>query len=151
MAFHALLIGSISASAQTSELTVTAVVANECTINATTLDFANLNLGASTTEQSPGLVEVVCTAASPVTVTVDGGDNQATGVRRMSNGSGGFVPYSIFTGIGRATPIGIGGTILSDTLASATPRNLLIYGLVPGSTVYPAGSYSDTLTVTLSY
>lgn len=141
---------SIAATA-TGNLTVTATVANSCSVSTTALDFSLLNTGSSTVEATPGTVSVVCTAdQTGTTVTLDGGLNESAGSRRMDDGGTNFIAYSIFTDAGRTSSVASGGTIFSGNLTATTQVDIDLYGEVPSGN-YPAGSYSDTVLVTLTY
>lgn len=144
-------IGAASwAATSTGNLTVTATVSNSCSIATSALDFSLLNVGAATNEATAGEVEVTCTASQTgTTVTIDGGQHVSAGQRRLESG-GSFVPYNIYTDAGRSSAVAENGAIYSGNISAATPQTIMVYGQVPSGT-YVAGSYTDVVTVTLTY
>ena len=121
------------------------------TVSATTVDFSVLNLGTLTNEASPGQVDVVCTAnLGNVNVVIGGGQNASGGSRRMSNGAGAFIPYSIYTNSSRTGPLVVDGSISTGALTGTPQRSFSIYGQV-ASGMHPAGTYNDVVLVTMTY
>ena len=140
---------SLSAVA-TGNLNVTATVANSCSIATNALDFSLVNVGAITNEATAGEIEVTCTASQTgATVTLDGGQNENTGQRRLE-AAGNFVPYNVFSDAAHTSSVAVGGNIYSGNITAATPLTVMVYGQVPDGT-YTAGTYNDVMTVTLTY
>lgn len=139
------------AATATGTLNVSATVADTCTVSGTDLAFGTLSTTAASVEVTPGVVTVTCTSAkASITVTLDGGLNASGGTRRMSNGAGSTVPYSVYASAGRSSAIAVGGQLYQGAIAAATPTGLNVYGSVVAGN-YNAGSYTDTLTVTAVY
>lgn len=94
--------------------------------------------------------KIQCTPGTSVQVSVDGGQNLLAGLRRMSNGAGKFIAYTLDLLQGSATalapnvPVGIA--------LNETPVALPVRGTValPGAGV-AAGTYVDTVQVTVSW
>ena len=140
-----------AAQISTGNLSVSATVANVCTVTATTLDFSILNLGVLSNEVTPGRIDVVCTAnQGNVNVTISGGQYASGGSRRMSNGAGNFIPYSLYTTSSRTDAVALDGSIFTGTLTGAGLRSIPIYGQVPAG-MHPAGTYNDVLLITMNY
>lgn len=91
-----------------------------------------------------------CTAGTSVQLTIDGGLHALAGQRRLSNGNGFFLPYTlVLTTLGNLPvpanqPIGLA--------LGSSPQPLPLSGtvLLPGLGA-GAGIYSDTLQVTVSW
>lgn len=99
------------------------------------------SLGALSVRCSPG--------ASPV-LTIGSGAHDQAGVRRMVSGSS-AVPYRLYTNAARNDEIGIGRS-LSFGPASAAAIVVPIYARATNSGgILPAGTYADTVQITLSW
>ncbi len=139
------------AATETTNLSVTATVADTCSIEATTLNFSAINLGAHTDDVAPAVISVACSASKPLlTVVIGGGANENAGQRRMSDGAGAFVPYQLFANVNRLSPIPIGTGVGIGSFATAQENTVSIYGRVPAGT-YKAGTYNDVISVTVNY
>lgn len=143
---------TMAANTATGNLSVAAVVADTCIIAAgTPLSFATINTGEVSNQVTPGIVTVTCTATrSSVTVSLGGGENENSGVRRMSSTGGDFLPYNVFTDSGHSSQVAVDGTLYEEGITAAVPQLIPVYGQIPVG-AYNAGVYSDTLLVTLTY
>lgn len=139
------------AASETANLDVTATVADTCSVEATALDFSTINVNAPTDEVSAGAVSITCSASKPLmSVIVGGGAHESAGLRRMSDGGSGFVPYQVYLDPARTAPLAIGDTLFSGAIPAALPQTFQVYGRVPAGT-YSAGTYSDVISVTFNY
>ncbi|MDP9801978.1 Csu type fimbrial protein [Acinetobacter calcoaceticus] len=150
----------------TGTLTVKATITNSCVLNTSAtgttanavLDFGTLsslasNVDADTTTTGGTAIKVLCNNTVPWTLAFDAGKNAQTTQRRMIGGatSNEFIPYNLFSDTNRATAIGISTTAYSGT-GTGAPQTVNVYGRIPaGSTLPSAGSYVDTVTVTVTY
>lgn len=150
-ALAALLCAPAQAAVTTGTLNVSALVVDTCLVAATPLAFGAVSSAATTVELAPAVVAVTCTAAKPtVTVTVDGGASPDAGLRQMSNGGDGRVPYRLYADSGRASAVAVDGTLYAGPVAAVVPTLINVYGAVPAGT-YAAGAYVDAATITVSY
>jgi spore coat protein U-like protein len=135
-----------------TNLYVSATVLDTCIVTApTALTFATVNTGVVTNQTTQGTVAVACTSAKTgVTLKVEGGDNEADGLRHMKNASNDLVPYQIHSDAGHLTEIGIDGTLFSGDIAAPAVTAFPVYGQIPAGT-YAAGIYADTVRVTINY
>ncbi len=79
--------------------------------------------------------------------------NAQTTQRRMIGGatSNEYIPYNLYSDTGRATAIGIATTAYSGT-GSGAVQTVNVYGRIPAGSALPsAGSYVDTVTITVTY
>jgi len=154
------------AATATGTLTVKATITNSCVLNTSAtgttanavLDFGTLsslasNVDADTTTTGGTAIKVLCNNTVPWTLAFDAGKNAQTTQRRMIGGatSNEYIPYNLFSDTNRATAIGIATTAYSGT-GTGAPQAINVYGRIPaGSTLPSAGSYVDTVTVTVTY
>lgn len=136
----------------TANLGVSAIVADTCIMAATTpLAFATINTTQASNQATPGVVTVTCTASrGAITVTLGGGENASSGARRMATSGDDYLPYSVFKDSGHSESVAVDGAVYSGPVTAAVPKTIAVYGQIPAGN-YNAGSYSDTLLVTLSY
>lgn len=139
--------------------TVSANVLPQCSTYVTTdMDFGS-NAGAITTNlDRTSTIGLTCINRTAYSVGLDNGQNALGNVRRMRftapDSSAYFVPYELYRDTARAQRWG--NTINTDTQAgtgNGAAQTLTVYGRAPPSTgAMPAeGSYSDIITVTITY
>ena len=155
------------AATSTGTLNSTLTLTAACQVNGGTgtsgLDFGTLDFGtqdalfASADGQvlgtGGGALIVLCSAGTIPEVRVLAGSNDGAsegGTRALADGSGNFVPYDFYTDTGRTQLLGIGDPI---TLATSTgvAQTVELYGRALGKPGLPAGVYSDTVAVELSF
>ena len=132
---------------------VTAILASTCTVSATAADFgAKTTLSNSST--ATNTISVRCGSGLSYTVGLSGGQANATNpmLRQMSNGAGSSITYGIYSNSIMTLPWGntIGTDTVSGTGTGAT-QNIPAYLLIPSQTTPAAGTYSDTIIVTVTY
>lgn len=153
----AMVTGTISAT-----LTLTAA----CQVNGTSgdsgLNFGSLNFGSqealftSANAQVLGgasAMSILCSAGTVPVIKVRTGthDGQSSGgTRALSDGNGNFVPYDFYTDAGRTTLLPIDGTITLPT-STGVAQSVNLYGQARGKAGLPAGVYTDTVAVELSF
>jgi spore coat protein U-like protein len=144
-----------AAGSQNANLGVSATVNAKCTISTTALAFGSIDTLSASAVTGTGGVAIACTNGSTWTATADAGTGAGAtfASRRMTSGAN-TLSYSLFTDAGRTTVWG-DGTNSSGVITSTgtgTAQNITIYGQIPGSqTGVPAGSYADTVAVTVTY
>ncbi len=139
--------GSLTASLPVGS--VTGTVLNTCKVTASpALNFGTLdgvtNAGGATAAVTPP--SMMCTMGTPVMVTSNGGLN-FSGTPRLKDSSTNYINYNVsftssLSGAGASTDIGGSGA-----------GHLAMGGTIPPGALdnAPAGMYSDTLTLTISY
>lgn len=99
---------------------------------------------------SLGQLQVQCSPGVAPSLTIGSGANDAGGRRYLAS-NGKQVAYRLFSDAQRTSEIGIGQQIALAT-ASSSPISVPIYARVTsGGTVLAAGSYADTVQVTLTW
>jgi spore coat protein U-like protein len=144
LALLAWLIPAAYADTQTTTFTVTATVLNTCSATATNLAFGNY---VDVTIDQTSTVSVTCTSGGAYTVGLSNGANYSAG-RRMTNGSA-FLSYELYSNAGR-TVVWDETTTVAGT-GSGAAQDLTVYGRLPGGQGLIAGSYTDTITATVTY
>lgn len=125
-------------------------------------DFGTLNFGSMSSLYSnvdvassagAGSIIVACTPGMAITVALDYGVNGGSSSQRfMSNGSGNTLTYQLFQDSNRSTVWGTGAQAYSVASFPNTTQTYTVYGRLFATNGFPAqGSYTDTVTVTLTY
>lgn len=135
----------------TGSFTVTARVPPLCSTTAN-----NLNFGAYGGVQLDGTstLSVTCTAGFPYNIGLNQGVAPGATVttRKMTGPGGALLAYGLFQDPGRTT--NWGNTVGTDAVASTgtgVAQAFTVYGRIPASQFPAAGSYQDTITVTLTF
>ena len=147
---------SWSATASTT-FQVTATVLSSCTVAGTTLNFgSNIDpIAATVPLDSTSTLTVACSNTTPYTVALSAGANAGGATnftsRAIKNGTS-TLGYQLYTDSARTTVWGNGTS--SSTVpgtGSGSNQSLSIYGRLPSLTGAIPGSYTDTVTVTITY
>lgn len=146
---------------------VALTVTNACVVNGSAAVQANGGqLGQITFPDQPGLfgdvngeliatgtsgaLSVLCSPGAAPSLVVGPGSNDLAGARRLAH-NGTAVAYRLFSDAGRTTEITIGQR-LSLPVATTTPTLVPLYARVSSQgVILPAGIYTDTVQVTLSW
>lgn len=134
--------------------TATATVPNQCRFEVVTdLSFGSVAGVIGSDQDQTSSIGLTCTSRTAWQLGLDNGQNAAGNVRRMRLGaSGSYVSYELYRDSARAQRWG--DTLNSDTVTGTGNGALqteTVYGRVPAQAAVPAGSYVDTITVTLTY
>jgi len=161
MAAHA------QAATVTGNITSTLILTSACQVNGaggtTGLNFGNLNFGTTdalfTTANAQvlggggGAMSILCSAGTVPVIKVRAGthDGQSSGgTRALADGAGNFVPYDFYTDSGRTQVLAVDGTITLPT-STGVAQTVNLYGQARGKAGLPAGTYTDTVAVELSF
>jgi spore coat protein U-like protein len=145
----------------TANLTAQITVTASCTINAATLTFPSTAgtalLSAAVTSSTTA--SVTCTNGSPYSIGMSNGANYANSTRNMVSG-GNSIGYGLYVDSAYTYPWTTGASNSTCTTAndcylgtgSGSAQSINIYGQVPiTATAPPSGTYSDTVTMTITY
>jgi spore coat protein U domain-containing protein, fimbrial subunit CupE1/2/3/6 len=134
----------------TATMPVSAVVVASCAVQADPLDFGNYS-GLKLAQQTT--LSVVCSRDTAYNVGLNAGTGTgATTTTRVMTGGTGTLDYQLFQNAAHTT--NWGNTVGNDTVegrGSGLEQTLTVYGQIPSGQFPPAGSYSDTITVTVTY
>jgi spore coat protein U-like protein len=144
------------AATKTTTFQVTATVNSACSVSATDLAFGVYDPTSAIANDNTSTVTVTCTLATPYDIGLNEGVAAGATVttRKMKHASlADLINYSLFSDTGRTT--NWGNTVNTDTVhvASATgaAENHTVYGRIATGQYVTAGSYADTITVTITY
>lgn len=152
VALCALIPGSSIASTATSTFQVTATSQATCSITSTTpLAFGNYTGSAVS---STTTVQITCTSSTPYDLGINAGTaSGATITNRMMTGpASATVNYAVYRDAGHT--LNWGTTIGTDTVAGTGNGNaqpITVYGFMAAGQTMAPGSYTDTLTATVTY
>jgi spore coat protein U-like protein len=138
-----------AALAQTADLTVTAEIQASCVLNGGSLDFGPYTATEETDTEGEGSFTYQCTGGTGITLSLGPGQNGDGGIRQMASGDA-RLQYELFQNPARSTVWGEDGAalVVESTSTSATP--VPVYGLIQAGQDSAAGSYSDTVLITLN-
>lgn len=147
------------AATATSNLSVDATVAANCSITTTAVAFGSYDpivTNKTTDLTANGAVNVTCTSGSAATITLGQGSNaEATStagapLRQMANGTN-RLKYGLYSESTRTTVWGdTAATGLAHTGTGAAVA-LTVYGKVAAGQNMPAGAYADTVVATVTF
>jgi len=137
----------------TSTFQVTATVTGTCILSTTALAFGTYSPSGSALTGST-TVAPTCTNSTPWTLSFNAGSTTGGAIsqRLMANGTS-TLKYNLYTTAADTTILG-DGTSSSSTLTgtgTGSAQTTTIYGAIPAGQYVTAGSYSDTITATISY
>ncbi|MFC7048730.1 Csu type fimbrial protein [Emcibacter nanhaiensis] len=143
----------VKADTATTTFQVTSTVISSCGVSASDLAFGDYDIVAGTAIAGSTTVSVTCSSGTAYEIGLDAGLGAGATVttRKMTNG-GNTLSYSLYSDVSHTTVWG--ETTGVDTLSSSgtgAAQNFTVYGLINASQSVPTGSYSDTITVTVTF
>jgi len=158
LAFGVMAAGIAQAATTTTTFAVTATVQSTCSATAATLAFPNYTPGGGTQTGNTS-ISVKCTKNTPFTVALNAGSTTGdTFAQRLMGSGANTLQYNLYTSAALTTIFGDGtggtGTVLGAGLGVATVNTVQVFGQLPDNATNQAavpGSYSDTITVTVTY
>jgi spore coat protein U-like protein len=121
-----------------------------CQVDAKPVSFGVVDVQERT--DTTGEIAVSCSVAVTFSIAIAG--SGSPGDRFMSGPSNGRLAYELYTDPSFSTRWGDGsgaGTLVTGQSDGETTDRLTVYGRVPRQGAVPAGSYSDSLVVELSF
>ncbi|MGB2932401.1 MAG: spore coat protein U domain-containing protein [Methyloceanibacter sp.] len=141
-------------SANAASFTITATVASNCLVTATTLNFGSQGF-LSANVDATNAISVTCTPGTAWTTSLSAGSGAgATVVLRKMTGPGAVtINYTIYRDAARTQVWGNGtsGTFTVAGTGSGSAQVQTGYGRVPPQTTPAPATYSDTIVVTVTY
>lgn len=130
--------------------TVSATIQATCLVSATGMSFGTYTGVQSDTTST---VSVTCTNTTAYNVGLDAGVNGSGVTARQMKGTGGaLLNYALYSDSTRAT--NWGNTVGTDTVTgtgNGSSQAITVYGRVAAGQYLAPGSYSDTVTATVTY
>jgi len=152
----ATLASGAGAATDSTSFNVKIIITNTCDIHTTAATDVNFGSVASTATNvdAAGQLNVTCTPLAAYTIGLDNGQNgTSVSTRKMKDAGTNLVPYQLYKAAARGAGDVWGSTVGTD-LYSGTGTGLAqaipVYGRVPGAN-FPAGSYNDVVTATITY
>lgn len=151
--------GAAIAGTASDDLAVSASIAANCTIDAS----SGLAFGAydpivtnkSVDLEGDGTISVTCTNGSAVTIELNGGLNEdgaapAAPARRMADGAN-FLSYTLFSDAGRTALWATGAAVDVEDTGTGVVSSHTVYGSVAADQNVPVGNYADTVSATVTF
>ncbi|MEE2979654.1 MAG: spore coat U domain-containing protein [Pseudomonadota bacterium] len=145
--------GWLGAATKTTTFTVSLTLQNDCSISANALNFGTQGVLSANVDQTTSL-SVTCSTAAPYNVGLDAGTTTGSTIAaRLLAGTGtATVGYQLYRDTAR-TQIW-GNTVGTDTVTgtgTGTAQALTVYGRVPPQNTPAAGTYTSTVTATITF
>jgi spore coat protein U-like protein len=144
---------SLTATQGAFPFTASATVINNCNISATNVAFPAAVV-LSSALSATGAITAQCTNGDAFRIALNGGSSANVAARQMQrSGGGGAVNYQLYIDAAYASAWGDGtsGTSMATGTGTGGQQVLTVYGQVPAQTTPAPGSYSDTITATISF
>ncbi len=149
------------AATATSNFTVTATVTANCTISTVGITFGAYDpvvANKTTAKDANGTVTVSCTNGATTTIGMSQGSNPtgtstaAAPDRRMISGAD-YLSFALYQDAARTTVWGDVGTpsVVTYTSTGVAASTINIYGRIPAGQDAAVGTYTDTVTATISF
>lgn len=131
---------------------VTATVSKSCTVSATTLDFGTPAGFLTANVDGTSTITTQCSNGTAYQIGLDVGQHATGTTRRMTGGSSEFVTYELYRDTGRT--LRWGNTVGTDTVTATgngSGLNTTVYGRVAPQATPSPSTYTDTITVSVTY
>jgi spore coat protein U-like protein len=142
-----------AATTATTNFAVTATVLSACTISALPMAFPNYAPSQTTAATAQTTLTVLCTNGTPYNIGLDAGTGAAATIatRKMTSGTN-TLNYSLYQNNTYST---VWGNTIGSNTETGTGNGLFqtvnVYGQAAALQTVPAGIYTDSITVTLTY
>ena len=139
------------AGTSTATLAVGVTVVSNCKVAASTLSFANYVSGQAGSTDATGTISYSGCPGDSLKFELNDGANPQAGSRAMRSSGGSLISYQLYRNAAYSAIIGSGSNAVSFTAPASGAGTVTVYGRIPGSQTAPAGSYSDTVGITLTF
>ncbi|HEX4153247.1 MAG TPA: spore coat U domain-containing protein [Steroidobacteraceae bacterium] len=120
-----------------------------CSVNTLSVLFGTYDTLSGLNVDAVGNVTVTCTAADSYSIALSSG-NGSFAARQLQSGAG-LLYYNLYTDTSRTSVWGDGSGGTAFVPGSGTTGSFPVYGRIPGRQNVAAGTYGDTITVTLTF
>ena len=146
---------AVAQSTAGANLGVSAKVTANCTVSTTAVAFGSIDTLSSNPTDASGNLAVTCTSGTAwsASAAVGSGTGATFAERKLTLGSN-SLSYSLYTNEARSTVWGdgTGSTVKIGGSGNGLVQNNAIYARLPGGqTSAPAGTYTDTVAITVTY
>jgi spore coat protein U-like protein len=143
------------ATTTSNTFTVQAVISSSCNVSATTLNFGTYDPTSATALNGTSTVSIFCTSGTPYAAALNVGSGGGSFTARTVANGGNTLNYNLFRDAARSQVWGdaSGSTFTVSGTGSGllTANNLTVYGEIATAQDKPPGTYTSTVTVTVSY
>ncbi|QNA82842.1 spore coat protein U domain-containing protein [Sphingomonas sp. So64.6b] len=155
----AILLGSLVVTSTPAEAACAPLSLCSCTVSTTGISFGSYIPVDATNNESSGTVRVQCVLlvalAGSYTIDLSTGSSGTYAQRTLRNGAS-ILTYNIYVDAARSQILGNGSGGSSRITRNFTAllgvdQTTTVYGRIPAGQNVPAGSYSDTIIVTVTY
>ena len=130
------------------------LLAANCTVTATAVTFGNYDPLAAASRNRNGRITIRCNGTGTFTVAISTGQSGSYTPRYMTSGTtGDQLNYNLYTDAARSLiwGDGSGGTQTVSQPFSNNRVRLTVYGQIPALENIAAGSYTDSITATVTF
>ncbi len=150
----ALLPGAANASTVTTTFNVTASVSDACSTSATDLAFGSYEPLSSSANDSTNTITVRCTLGTSYQIGLNQGTygSSVTARKMQRTSETELLNYALYRDVART--LNWGETLDTDTVSAVgtgVSVNHTVYGRIAAEQNVPTGSYTDLITVTVTY
>jgi spore coat protein U-like protein len=120
-----------------------------CSINSTGVAFGNYDVFSAQNLDGVGSIGVTCDVSTAYSIALSPGSGSFAS-RSMASGAN-QLNYNLYTDAARTTVWGDGTSGTATVSGTAMTANHSVYGRIPSRQNMPVGSYSDNITLTLTF
>ena len=145
------------AGTSTGTMTVTTSVEMSCSITTVPMNFSSYDPTSNTDLDATAIITSTCTSGGATVMTMGQGAHALTGssvttpLRAMDDGNDNALGYFLYTNIARDIVWGDTADTGKAITATGNADPTTVYGRIPKGQTPPAGSYTDSVLVTLTY
>jgi len=149
-----LAVAPSSAATKSANFQVLATIVSDCSVvSASNVDFGSVGVMTNDLD-TISTVTIVCTPGTAYTVSLDAGTGAGSTItdRRMASAGGGSLKYQLFRNAARTENWGnTPGTDTKGGTGTGTNTPYTIYARLPAQAAPAVGSYTSTVTATVTY
>lgn len=146
---------STPAATDTTTFTVTANIVADCNLAAANLAFGSYDAASGSALDATSNISVYCSSGLAYDVSLNVGSGGGTFATRTMASGGNTLNYNLFNNAGRTTIWGDGtgstGIVSGTGTGLLTPVTHVVYGRIASGQERAIGSYSSTITVTVTF
>lgn len=144
-----------SAQTTSTTFTVSSTVVATCNVSAGAMNFGSmLPTPIQSNVDTTSSIVATCSNSVPYTIALSAGTGSGgtVALRRMTSGSD-TLNYQLYTDSQRTALWGDGtaGTTVSNQTGTGSAQTITVYGRIPTGQTPPVGTYTDTVTVTVTF
>jgi spore coat protein U-like protein len=143
--------GTAVAESDTGSLGVSATVQNSCSLTGGTMDFGTYVSGQTSDLEAQGSIAFANCPIGTMTFELAAGQSNNVNARFMTDGGQQQLDYQIYRDPNRTAVWGEGTDANVIQRFVAGNGTVSVYGSIPGNQTVTAGSFSDTIAMTMTF